>query len=111
MPREQIQWNVDAIAIEIARNVLPEVRELERRASVIREKLAGCITVTTQIQNQASNGICGIAAVIENRMPVFVSVDRLILAERRQQIAKWLDGYFEPLDCLSERNEHGLRGA
>ena len=55
--------------LEIARNVLPEIGELQRRAGGVGKPLALGIAVAAQVQHQPAHGIRRIAAVAEQIVP------------------------------------------
>src|SRR5947209_14016105 len=81
---------------------------MKRRASEILERLKLVIVVSAQIQHNAPNGIGGILAVVENGIPGWVPIHRLILAKGYQQITKRLLRNAKSFDRLPKRNEHGV---
>src|SRR5216683_925765 len=90
--RQRIEWNVDASLVEVARDVLPKIGELQGRAGVVREPLALRVAVATQIQNEPPDRVGGIAAIADHVVPGAVAIDGLVLAERNEQVAERLDG-------------------
>ena len=80
--RGGVEWNINAALVEIARNVLPEIRQLQRRAGRIGEELAGFVTVATEVEDQSADRIGGIDAIPENGVPVRITLGGLILAKR-----------------------------
>ena len=96
---------------QIARNVLPEIGELQRRASGVGKPLALGVAIAAQIQHQPADGIGRIAAILEHVVPGFVALHGLVLAKGREQIAKRLDGNVEGSHGRRERDENGMRGS
>ena len=90
MLREGVERNVYAPLFEIARNILPEIRQLQRGAGVIRKLLPLSITITAEIENQSAHWVGRIDAVIEDGVPRGVALHPLVLAKRSQQIAERL---------------------
>ena len=110
MAREEIERNVDSVFLEIARDVLPEIRELQRGASGVGKCLALGVAVAAQIEHEAANRIRGIAAVTEHVVPGGVARDGLILAKRCKQIGEGLDGNFAGANRGCKRDENGMSG-
>ena len=67
--RQRFQRNVDAALFQIARHILPEIRELQRRARRVGKLLALGVAIAAQIQHQAADRIRRIAAIIEHVIP------------------------------------------
>ncbi len=66
-----IERNVDAAFFHVARNVLPEIGELQRGAGCVRKALAVLIAITAKVKDQAADGIGGIYAVISRSVDQF----------------------------------------
>ncbi len=81
MGRSRIEGNINSALVEIPRNVLPEIRKLQSGTGGVGKALAGQVAIATEIEDQAANGIRGIDAVAENRIPVRIALGGLILAE------------------------------
>src|SRR5579859_7142557 len=79
--RGHIERNIDAAFFEIARNVLPEVGKLQRRASRIGKLLTLRVAVTAKIKHETADGIRGIEAVADHLVPSLITLGGLILAE------------------------------
>src|ERR1700740_3392671 len=106
MPREAVERNVNTAAlIEVARNVLPEIRELERRASEIGKPLAFGIPIAAKVENEAPHRIGGVEAITKNGLPRMVAVDGLVLAEGDEQIRKGFPWNITGADGRFERDE------
>src|SRR6266704_5342804 len=68
------------------------------------------ISVAAQVQNQAADGVCRKAAILENGVPGCVASHSLVLPKRAQEIRKGLDWNFKSLDCSLKSNEDRMRG-
>ena len=101
--------NIDAAFFHVARDVLPEIRELQSRAGVIRKPLPLFISVVAKIKHQSSDRIRGIDAIIEHVVPGRVPLHRLILPECAQQIGERRDRNFLGTNCLRKRDQHRVR--
>jgi hypothetical protein len=62
-------------------HVLPEIRQLQRRASVVRKFLAFRIAIPAEIEHLMPNWICRKPAISQQVPKCFVARDRLILTE------------------------------
>src|SRR5689334_14705274 len=80
--RRGVEWNVDAAFVEVARNVLPKIRKLQRGAGGVGKTLALLVAVAAKIQNEAADRIRRINTVAEDAIPVGVALSGLILAKR-----------------------------
>ncbi len=85
-----VERDVDAAFFEIARDVLPEIRELERGAGAVGEMLAFGVAIAAEIENEAADGIRGIDAVVDDGVPIFIALYELILAEGFEQVGEGL---------------------
>src|SRR5690348_3994022 len=85
------RWDIDTAFFQIARDILPEIRELQSRAGEIREALALFVAIAAEIKDKAADGICRINTVIVDAFPARIAVDSLVLAKRAEQIAEGLD--------------------
>ena len=56
MRAQRLQRNIDPALLQIARNVLPEIRQLQGRAGVIRKPLPLRIAVIAKIKHQPPTG-------------------------------------------------------
>src|SRR5207249_3967497 len=63
--REILLRQVDAAAVEVARHVLPEVGQLERRADVVGAALARGVAMAEEREHEPPDGIGRAAAVAE----------------------------------------------
>ncbi len=88
--RSNVEWYVDTTLIEVAPNVLPEIGELERRAGGIGKALTFRIAIAAEIQQQMTDGIRGVDAIVQNRGPIGVALDGLVLAKRFEEIGERL---------------------
>ena len=109
--REHIDRNVDSVFIEVARDILPKICELQGGARVIGEILPLPIAISTEIEHEPPNGICRVPAVLQDGVPVWVPVDRLILAESDEQMTERIDRNVEAADRIAKRDEYRMRGA
>ena len=101
----RILWNVNASPSEVLTNILPEVRQLQRAASVIGEREPFRIAVAARIEHQLSNRVGGVAAIAQKVIHRCISSDRLILAKSSQQIVEWLLGNIADADRLPQGNK------
>ncbi len=103
-----IERNVNAADVQVARNILPEVRELQCGASGIGQTLTLLVAVAAEIQDQASHGICRIYAITEDGLPVRITLDGLILTESFQEVRERLPGNIFCDYRLAQRDEHRM---
>src|SRR5215813_12261399 len=106
--RQRVEWDIDSIFIEIARNVLPEVRQLKRRACEIGKRLTLRIAVPVQVKNKAADGIGGVTTVIHNGLPIRMPVHRLIAPESREEVRKGLGRNIEAAHGFKECDENRM---
>ena len=106
---QRIERNVNAALLEISRDVLPEIGELQSGAGGVREALALRVAITAQIEHQAADGVRRIAAIAKHAVPIGIAVHHLVLAKRGQQIGKRLHGNIEGTNRARERNEDRVR--
>ena len=85
-----VERDVDAAFFEIARDVLPEIGELERGAGRVGEMLAFGVAIAAEIENEAADGIRGVDAVVDDGVPIFVAFYELILAKGFEQVGEGL---------------------
>ena len=78
---QQIERKIDAIFLQIHRDVLPEIGELQRGAGGVREALALGIAIAAQIQHQTADGIRRVAAIAEHVVEGLVARHGLVLFE------------------------------
>ena len=76
-----VEGDIDTTFVEVARCVLPEIRELQRGASSVGKALALLVAIAAEVEDQAANRIGGIDAVTENGVPIRVTLRGLILAK------------------------------
>src|SRR6266851_1906621 len=96
---------------DVARNILPEIGELKRGASGVGKTLALFVTIAAKIEDQASDGIGGIDAIIQHRIPSGIALYGLVLAKGLEQIGKGLLGNILCDDGFAQRDEDGVRRA
>src|SRR5688572_8272274 len=89
---------VDTVLGEIDRHVLPEVDELQRRANIVRPADVLVARLLEQFQEQASNGVRGAAAVVEDLRGVGVAHLGDVLGEGGQQVRERTDRKVMPAD-------------
>src|SRR5246127_82475 len=111
MPPGNVQWNINASFFEVARNVLPEICQLQRGAGGIGKLLTRFIAVAAEIKHQAANGIRGVNAVIEKRFPGRKAFYGLVLTKGFQQISERLPGKVLRNDGFAQRDKDGMRWA
>src|SRR6266576_328444 len=103
--RSRIKRNVNTSDLQVTRDILPEVRELKRRTSCIRQTLALFVAVTAQVQHQPSHRICRIPTIAEHGIPVRIALHGLVLTESYQKIREGLLGNIFRDDRLAQRYE------
>ena len=96
---------------EVARNVLPEIRQLQRGAGVIGKLLALGVAVAAEIQHQAAHRIRRIHAVIEHSVPGGIALHALVLSKGPQQIAERLLRNILRANRFTQGNQHRMRRA
>src|SRR4029077_10197450 len=92
---QRIERNVDAPLLEVARYILPEIRELQGRARRVRKPLALRIAIPAQIEHETPHRIRGITAVSKYIVPGLVPAHALVLAKRDEKVGKRLHGNIE----------------
>src|SRR5260370_4469255 len=107
--RGDIERNVNAALFEVARDVLPEIGELQCSAGGVGELLALLITIAAEIENEAADGIRGIDAIVQDRVPSGITLHRLVLAKGFEQVGEGLLGDFFGDDGLAQRDEDRMR--
>ena len=112
MPLPGFERDVDAVLLQIHRDVLPEIGELQRRAGGVRKALPLGVRVAAQIQHQPSHRIRRIAAVAEQLLPVAIARDGLVLHERADQIGERLAAGCACRSMVAQqRHEHRMARA
>src|SRR5260370_3099232 len=86
--RCNIQRNVDAAFFQVARDVLPEIGELQCSAGGVGKTLALLVTIPAEIEDEASDGICGIDAILKDTIPGRESLYGLFLSKPFHPITK-----------------------
>src|SRR5690348_12803503 len=89
---DSIKRNIDAAFVQVARNVLPEIGKLQSGAGGVGKALALLVAIAAEIEDQTAHGIRRIEAVAENRVPIRITLGRLVLAKRLEQIGERLPG-------------------
>src|SRR5260370_36578203 len=87
-----IEGNINPSNVQVPGDILPKICQLQRRASRIGEALALLVAVPAQIQHKSPNWICGIHAVAEQSIPVWIALDGLVLAESYSGLGEELLG-------------------
>ena len=105
---EHIQRQIDAILFQIHDHILPEIGELQRRASGVGKRLPLRVAIAAQPQHQAAHRIRRIAAVVEQLLEVAIARDGLILLEGLDQIVERLDRQVVLRDGRPQRHEHRM---
>src|SRR5580704_5389321 len=108
MRGRDIERDVDAALFEVARDVLPEIGELERGAGGIGEMLTFGVAIAAEVENETADGICGVDAVVDDYVPVGIALDGLVLAERFQQVGEGLLRNVFRDDGLTQCDEDGV---
>ena len=108
MSGQSVERNVDATLFEIARNVLPEIRQLQCGAGEIGKLLALGVAIAAEIQHQAAYRIRRIHAVVEHAIPRGIALHSLVLPECPQQIAERLLRNILGANRFAQRNQHGM---
>src|SRR5207244_11853507 len=100
-----IARQVDAALVEVDRQILPEVRQLQRRADVVGTRLPLGIAIAEQRQHQVPDRIGGMYAIVEEVVERREAGKPYVHAKRGEEAAKRLDRYGELTHGLGERNE------
>ena len=83
-----LQRKINPSLVIVHAHVLPEIRQLQRGASVVGKPLPLGIAIAAQVQHQMPHRIRRIAAVAQQIVERLVAADTLILPERGQQIGE-----------------------
>src|SRR5207248_6556615 len=87
-----LQRKIKSAFAVIHGHILPEIGELQPRASVVGELLALGVAVSADVKHQVPDGISRIPAVTAQIVESCIASNGLILAEGNQQICEWLFG-------------------
>ncbi len=88
--RKILQRKIDPAFGVIDGDVLPEVRQLQCRAGVVRKLLPLGVAIAAHVEHQMSNGIGGILAIPQHISKHGISPGRLVLAKGPQQIGEFV---------------------
>ena len=100
--------NIDAALFEIARNILPEIRQLQGGAREIRETLPLVVAVIAQMKDQPPHGIRRIDAVVENPVPCGIALSLLVLTKSAQQIQVEAKGSLLGTNRFAQCDQHRM---
>src|SRR5438309_4423993 len=81
-----LKGHVHAVLLKVDRDILPEVRKLQRCARIVRKALPLGVGVAAKIQDESADRICRITAVSQQIIPGVVSRHGLVLHKRSNQI-------------------------
>ena len=90
MARKQIERQVDAVLEQVHGHVLPEVGELQGGAGGVGEALPLGVGIAAEIEHQPPHRVGGVAAVVEDVVPVAVAGHGLVLHEGADQVGEGL---------------------
>src|SRR5215471_434559 len=110
-PAHIFQWQIDAAFFVIAGDILPKIGELQRSASEVGELLPLVVAISAEIEHQMADWIGGVVTISQHIVERFEASDRLILAEGRQQVRKFLLGDIELTDSFREGYEYRMPGS
>ena len=99
---------IHAVFPPIYPNILPEVRQLQRRTYVVRKRQRSLPCIVKDEKDKASDGVCGAPAVSQKVSERVVAVLCDIHPERCQQIRKELLRDARPVDGLGESDEYRM---
>ena len=85
-----VERDVNASLFEVARDVLPEIRELQRGAGCVGELLALRVAVAAEVEGKVADRIRGVNAIVEDGVPIGIALDGLILAKSFEEIGERL---------------------
>src|SRR5579859_6264917 len=105
-----VERDVDAAFLEVARDVLPKISELERGAGGVGKMLAFGVAIAAEIENETADGIRGVDAVVDDGVPVGIALDGLVLAEGLQQVGEGLLRNVFRDDGLTQCDENRVPG-
>ena len=103
--------HVQAAGAPVAAEVLPEVRELQRRAQRVRRSIERLVAIAGDPQHEPADRIGRAAAVVEHVGPRGVASRRDILTERAHEIVEERQRQIERSDRVAERDEQSARRA
>src|SRR5947199_4469006 len=110
--REVLLRQVNAPTVEVARHVLPEVRQLERRADVVRAALARGVAMAEEREHEPADGVGRAAAVAEQvgEGGEATGLAGGVAAERLEEVVEGLERQRAGGDRVAERQEDGIAG-
>src|SRR5436309_15015830 len=108
MGRGHVERDVNAVLFKIARDILPEIRELQSGAGRIRESLTLFIAIAAEIEDEVTDWVRGISAVVENRIPTWITLHSLVLPESFQQISERFFRNIFLHNGFTERDKNGI---
>ena len=111
-PLHRIRRQIDAVALQdIAPDILPEIRQLQRAARLIGKQLPTFIAISAEIEHQSPDWIGAAAAIIEDFAECRIAENTLILLECVDEIEKRLGRKIAAADRAGEGDENRRAGA
>ena len=104
------EGEIDAVFCVVDADILPEIGELEGGTGLVGEGETLGVAIAAGIEDDAADGIRGVAAVAEGIGHGGETGDGLILAEGDEQIGEWLLGDVAGADRFGEGDEDGMTG-
>ena len=100
--------HVEPAGPPVPAEVLPEIRELQRRAQRVRRSVERVVAIAADAQHEPSHRIRRAAAVVEHVGPRSVARRHGILTERAQQIVEQRQRKVERANRVTERERNQL---
>ncbi len=101
-----LERHVQSSQPPVAADVLPEVRQLQRRAQRVGGPVELLIVVARNPQHETAHRVCRSPAVVEHVVPRLVPVRRDILTKRAEQILEELHRKVARANRLSNREKY-----
>src|SRR6202044_4032447 len=105
---ERVYGNINATFFEVARNVLPEICELQGGTSIVGKFLPRFVSIATEIKNEPANRIGRVNTIVDQGLPVRIAVHCLALAEGAQQIGEGLGRNVLCADRFAQGDQDGM---
>ena len=103
-----VDRHVEAAARPVLRQVLPEIRQLQRGAHRVRGEVERRIVVAGDAEHEPSHRVGRSRAIVDQALPRRIPLDGHVLPEGADQIVEQLDRQPVPPNRVAQSHEHGI---
>ncbi len=101
-----VERDIEAAVLPVAIEILPEIRQLQRRAERVGRAIEPWVVVPGNPKHQPADRIGRSAAVVEHALPRVVAMRRDILTKRAEQIVEERHWKIAGADGRAQREKH-----